>query len=127
MGARLLVKTTAARTDLDRVEEEGHIIIPKWVKRDNAPLPTTGIVLLVGPDVPCSTCSQPERLHRDGYLDCGTFTPIIGEGDMIMYPKFAGSDLRIEEEDLRILEAVEVLCTLVDTQQVLQEVKADGE
>lgn len=125
-GDQVLVKTVAARTDLDRVEEEGKIIVPKWVKKENTPLPTTGIVLLVGPSVACSTCGRPSFDHQGDWGSCEKYIPFIQEGDMIMYPKFSGSDFCIEEEDLRILSAKEILCTLVDTQGALAEV-ADGE
>jgi len=92
LGSRVLVKTVVPRTDLDRVEEEGLLFVPKHVKTENTPLPTTGIVIQVGPGV-----------------------SVVTEGDMVMFPKFAGCDFKIENEDFRVVEEAEVMCTLVDT------------
>jgi len=128
LGARVLVKTVTARTDLDRVEEQGLIKIPIWVKKENTPLPTTGIVLLVGPEVACRQCGRPSFDHKQDWGgDCESYDPFVHEGDMVMYPKFSGSDFQIEEEDLRIMEAAEILCTLVDTQEALVEVPSGNE
>lgn len=99
LGPRVLVKTVLPFTDADRVEKEGLIKVPDWVKKENTPLPTTGIVVAVGPDV-------------QG----------LQEGDMILFGKFAGVDFVIEEQDMRIIHMNEVLCTLVDTEEVVTEV-----
>ncbi len=131
LGARVLVKTVTARTEMDRVEEQGLIHLPKWVKKENTPLPTTGIVIAVGPGVLCRLCGQPyyEHSHADvGIVNargCSLYQPPIAEGDMVMYPKFSGSDFTIEEEDLRILEAADILCTLVDTEGAIAEVAGE--
>jgi co-chaperonin GroES (HSP10) len=127
LGSRVLVKTVVPRTDMDRVEEAGLLTLPKWVKKENTPLPTTGVVLLVGPDVPCRTCGELSREHLqlDGNDWSCKYNPAIKEGDMVMFPKFSGSDFTIENEDLRILEAAEVMCTLVDTEEALAEVVAE--
>lgn len=118
LGSRVLVKTVVPRTEMDGVEERtgGMIKIPDFVKKENTPLPTTGIVIQVGPDVPM------EFSHFDQDLKDNVYKPTVKEGDMIMFPKFSGSDFRIEEEDLRILDAREILCTLVDTQEIIKEV-----
>lgn len=119
LGSRVLIKTVAPRTEMDRVEEQGLIVLPKWVKQENSPLPTTGLVLAVGPD-----CEQNHDPTCDRFFcKCPT---IIQEGDMVMFPKFSGSDFQIENEDLRIVESKEILCTLVDTEQSLVEI-SDGE
>jgi len=126
LGARVLVKTVNPRTEMDRVEEEGRIIVPKWVKKENTPLPTTGLVLAVGPDIPCEYCGyrKADGIHADSSM-C-VYVAQLSEGDMVMFPKFSGSDFQIENEDLRIIEAKEILCTLVDTEGALMEV-GDGE
>ena len=128
LGSRVLIKTVAPRTEMDRVEQQGLVFIPKWVKKENSPMPTTGIVLAVGSDVQCAICGEGglSGNHRDDLAYCASYTPIINEGDMVMFPKFSGSDFQIENEDLRIVDSKEILCTLVDTQQALVEVE-DGE
>jgi len=129
LGSRVLVKTVTARTDLDRVEQEGSIIIPKWVKQDNTPLPTTGIVIQVGPGIKCEQCNFPKNEGHsplDGGCLAGQegdfFSPVIAEGDMVMFPKFAGCDFKIENEDFRVVEAAEIMCTLVDTEGSIVEI-----
>ena len=104
MGSRVLVKTVTPRTKMDEVEEKGMLYIPKSVKEQNTPMPTTGIILQLGAYA---------NMNDDITLQVG---------DMVMFPKFSGCDFNIEEEDLRILEASEILCTLVDTQGALAEV-----
>lgn len=105
LGRRVLVLTVAPYTEMDKVEKMGLLHIPKSVKEENTPLPTTGIVLLVGPEVMEGT---------------------VGEGDMVMFPKFSGSDLLIEEQNMRILDIREILCTLVDTRGEVREEQSDG-
>jgi co-chaperonin GroES (HSP10) len=130
LGSRVLVKTVTPRTEMDRVEEAGLIAIPKFVKKENTPLPTTGVVLIVGPGVPCKWCGEKRQNHEQGkhcLSSSDIFKPTISEGDMVMFPKFSGCDFNIEEEDLRILEVAEVMCTLVDSENSLTEVAKDGE
>lgn len=43
----------------------------------------------------------------------------LREGDMIMFSRFAGTDFRVDEQNFRILEENEVMCTLIDTEQVV--------
>jgi co-chaperonin GroES (HSP10) len=134
MGSRVLVKTVKPWTELDEVEKKGLIVAPDWVKKENTPLPTTGIVLMVGPDVVCGNCGHPpsvahawENIPMDYPTDyCKEYQPSIQPGDMVMFPKFSGSDFNIEKEDLRILEAAEIMCTLVDVEGTLTEVAADA-
>jgi len=126
LGARVLIMTVDPRTDLDRVEEEGIIMIPKWVKKENTPMPTTGVILEVGPELPCQLCGQPSFEHsNDEWARCKTYSPTLSPGDMVMFPKFSGSDFQVEEQNLRIVESKEILCTLVDTQEVLAEVSGE--
>jgi len=104
MGARVLVKTVKPWTEADEVEKKGLLYVPESVKKENTPLPTTGIIIMTGPDVPVD---------------------FLQAGDMVMFPKFAGSDFQIENEDLRIIESKEILCTLVDTEESLMEVRGE--
>lgn len=92
MGARILVKLVVPYTEMDRLEKEGLLVMPETGKEANTPLPTTGVVVAVGPK--CET---------------------IGEGAMVMFSKFAGSDCFFNNEQFRVMEEKEVLCTLKET------------
>ena len=104
-GTRLLVKTVAPHTDLDRVEKEGKLFIPDSIKQANTPIPSTGIVVLLGEAFYTNADAQKLNLDRGG-------NPIVEEGSMVLFSKFAGSDQRIQNEDFRIMDITEVLCTL---------------
>lgn len=99
-GNRLLIKAVNPYTDLDRVEAEGKLYIPKSVKKDNTPLPSTGIVLKIGEEV-----SLADR-------------EIYKEGTAVLFSKFAGHDFVVDEEDLKIMEVNEILCTIEFTEPV---------
>lgn len=142
LGARVLAIAVEPETELDRVEREGLIAFPKAVKKENTPLPTTGIVIALGPDIPCKVCGRGpwgvvsaagELIHSlDGadYRKEGSFLhPYeagLHEGDMIAFPKFAGSEHIINEESMRIMDFREVLCTLVDVRGEVAEVTQEA-
>lgn len=111
---------------MDEVEKKGLVYIPQAVKKENTPMPTTGVVIATG-RLDCSFCGG--EWHGDdekGAINIAhDYMPAIFEGDMVMFPKFSGSDFQIENEDLRIIEAKEILCTLVDTEEALMEVKGE--
>lgn len=90
LGERVLVKLAIPYTEMDRLEKEGLVVIPETARDANTPMPTTGVVVATGEAV--------GELH---------------EGDMIMFSKYAGTDAIFNEEEFRILEEREVLCTLV--------------
>lgn len=92
LGARVLVKLVEPYTEMDRLEKEGLLVIPETNREANTPMPTTGVVVGVGQQV-----------------------TELGEGDMIMFSRFAGTDCYFNEEAFRIMDAREVLCTLVET------------
>lgn len=100
LGPRLLVRTVSPFTKMDEVEKKGILFIPETVRDQNTPLPTTGVIVAVG---------ELERRDRD----------IFAEGVMVMFPKFSGMDFTVEEEDFRILETREVLCTLEGVDEVV--------
>ncbi len=87
--------------------------IPKQAKKDNTPLPSTGIVVQLGEEL------RNENIQPRGIIPC------VQEGDMIMFSRFAGTDFRVDEEDFRILEENEVMCTLLDVHQVVTPVLED--
>lgn len=121
LGNRVLVKTVIPFTDLDRVEKEGKLVMPEWVKKENTPLPTTGMVVKVG-WVNC-VCGKPAEAHAGSIGGpWHTFVPAVNEGDMIMFGKFAGLDFMIEANNYRIVNVDDILAVLVDTQQVVAEV-----
>lgn len=90
MGDRVLVKLVTPFTEMDRVEKEGILYVPESAREENTPLPTTGIIVAIGR---------------------GVVDPLY-EGDMVMFSKYAGSDVYFNEEAFRIMETREVLCTL---------------
>lgn len=96
LGDRVLVKLADPFTEMDRVEKEGILFIPETTREQNTPLPTTGVVVAVG----------------DGIY--GMIKPLC-EGDMILFSKYAGTDIYLNEEAFRIMDTREVLCTLVET------------
>lgn len=137
LGSRVLAIAVEPETEMDRVEQTGLIHIPKDVKKENTPMPTTGIVIQCGPDIPCRICGRApwgtvgmgDLVHSfDGvdYRKEGGFAhPYeagLHEGDMIAFPKFAGSEHIISEESMRIMDFREVLCTLVDVRGEVAEV-----
>lgn len=70
----------------------------------NQPLPSTGVIVKLGEGF---TASQ---VFNEDHFE---------EGDMIMFSRFAGTDFRVDEQNFRILEENEVMCTLIDTEQVV--------
>ena len=117
MGERLLIKLVHSFTDMDRVEKEGLLHIPKTAKDANQPLPSTGIVVQLG-----------EELQEAYIVKYGINRPIsdpdntpwpIEPGSMVMFSRFSGTDFRVDEEQFRILDINEVMCTLTDTQGVV--------
>lgn len=97
------MKLVHSYTDMDRVEKAGLLHIPQTVKEANQPLPSTGIVVQLGVD-----------FRFDLGLDLG-----LEQGSMVMFSRFAGTDFRIDEEQFRILDENEIMCTLIDTQGVV--------
>lgn len=92
LGRRVLIRTVKPYTQMDDVEKRGMLFIPEEVKEKNTPLPSTGIVVHVG-----KGATQEERADLTDA--------------MVMFSKHAGSDLVVEEEDFRILDIDEVMCT----------------
>lgn len=107
LGRRLLVKTVIPFTEADRVEKEGLLYLPEQVKKDNTPLPSTGIVVTLGED-----CSQADRA-------------VLCEGAMVMFSKYAGSDVILEEENFRVLEVPEIMAVLEDSEKVIAPIVED--
>lgn len=103
IGNRLLVRTVIDSTELDAIEKRGTLVIPKHLKDEYTPLPSKGVVVGIGEDVG----------YREGTLGERAFE----EGDMVLFGKYTGTDFRCNEQNLRIINADEVLCVLIDTDQ----------
>ncbi len=83
------------RIIIKRVEEEevtaGGIIIPDTAKEK----PQQGKVIAAG---------------KGRLLENGTLTPLmVKEGDLVLFNKYAGTDVRIEGEDLLIVREDDIL------------------
>lgn len=87
------------------MQKEGTLYIPEHIKKENTPKPSCGIVVAVGEE------------H-----DLVTHQP-LKEGDGVMFSKYAGMDFMIEAENFRIVSVDDILCTFVDTESVVTEVK----
>ena len=96
LGNRVLVRIITPETYMDEVERSTSLIIPESVKEANTPRPSTGIVIQVG----------------DLYDD-----DPVKEGDFVMFSRYAGSDVQIEQEEFRIIETGEIMCTLVKKEE----------
>lgn len=107
LGARVLVKLVQPETELDRLEKQGVLYIPETHKERNTPLPSTGIVVAVGDG--CLRDSE-----RGSYIPSTSDDPtILQPGDMIMFSKYSGNDLLLnQEEEYRIIPEAEILCVL---------------
>lgn len=92
LGRRVLVRTIQPYTALDDAEKRGLIFVPETVKEANTPLPSTGLVVMLGEDA-----TEADR---------ATLT-----GASVYFSKHAGSDLVVSEEDYKLLEIDEVMCT----------------
>jgi len=115
LGERVLVKLVTPYTDMTRVQKEGLLFIPETAEEANTPLPTTGIVVAVG-RLTCHFCGGPWHDDQEkGAINIAhDYMGTIGEGDMLLFSKYAGTDVYLNEEAFRIMDVKEVLCTLVE-------------
>lgn len=86
LGARVLVRQDAANA-----ETAGGIILPESAR----PKPLQGVVLAVGPG---------RRLENGELQPCE-----LEVGDVVVFPGFAGSEVRVEGIDLLVIEVAAVL------------------
>lgn len=99
-GRRILAECIEPSTKMDTVYKELGIIIPKDLKKDYTPMPTTGIVLGLGAELDPATCP-------------------VKVGSMIMFSKHSGTDFVFTDDNRkedtakrwRILDIDEVICT----------------
>lgn len=92
-GERLLIRPIKPRTKADELEENNILYIPESVKKANTPLPSMGIIVKVGDQVPE-----------------GQYHP----GEAVMFSKYAGVDFTENraEGQFKIIFTSEVLCTM---------------
>lgn len=92
-GERLLIRPIKPRTKIDELEEKSILYIPDSVKEANVPLPSMGIIVKVGDQVP------------DGDYQIG---------EAVMFSKYAGVDFTENraEGQFKIIFTSEVLCTM---------------
>ena len=67
-----------------------------------------GIVLRMGPD-----CYKDKERYPDG--------PWCKEGDWVMFARYAGSRIKIEDGEIRLLNDDEVLATIKNPEDILHE------
>lgn len=108
LGERVLVKPIIPYTELDEIEKKGLLYMPESVKKDNTPLPSTGIVVAVGLGL-----SEFDRHY-------------LGEGTGVMFGKYAGVDIAIDGGEFKVLNAADVMCTFVDDEDTTALVGQEG-
>ena len=134
MGERVLVKPVTPKTDMDRLEQEGLLFMPEDAKEVNTPLPSVGVIMQRGTKVSRGNLVQrglrlwvrflqrlePDREHNHPMpADWDRLEPGIG----VMFSPFAGSDWAVENEEFRVLEVREIMCTLSGLKDVVVPVR----
>jgi chaperonin GroES len=90
LGDRVLVKAI----EEDQTRESG-LVIPD-VAREK---PQKGVVIAVGP----------------GRYERGQLIPMtLAEGDPVLYTRYGGSEIRVNDEDLLVLREQDILAVLTD-------------
>jgi chaperonin GroES len=105
LGDRVLVKPVTPWTEMDEVEKKGLLYVPEKVKDQNTPMPTTGVVVMVGPEVPNALNHMEDS---DLWLN---------EGDMVMFSRYAGMDIVVDQGDFKLLKYNEIACVLEATNE----------
>ncbi len=98
LGRRVLVQPVEPFTEMDEVEKKGLLHIPESVKKQNTPLPTTGVVL------------------SHGHLLTDQERALMPEGCGIMFGKYSGTECVVAHVTYRIVPFDEILCTVVDAE-----------
>ena len=99
-GTRILAECIEPHTKMDSAYKNSGIVIPATVKKDNTPMPSTGIVMGLGAEVDPAGPIQ--------------------VGSMVMFSKHSGTEFVFTDDDAkqdstkrwRILDITEVICTL---------------
>jgi len=105
-GKRLLVKLVKPHTIMDKAKASG-LSIPESAEKEHEAMPTCGIVIAHGE----------ELLETVPVVNGATSTvqPVDSAPklyDMIMFSRWSGTDVQIENENFRIIHLNEIICTL---------------
>lgn len=94
LGNRVLVSPVKPHTEMDEVEKKGLLVIPETVREANTPKETTGLIVMVGSEV-----SDTDQM-------------VLREGVAIIFGKYSGFEILVEEEPFRIIDVEDILCTI---------------
>lgn len=97
LGDRVLIMPITPFTEADRMEKAGLIVVPESVKDANIPPPTTGEVVMIGPEV-----------NQEGQLPGSE----INIGEFVMFSRFAGMDIMLDNVAMKLVHANEIACVL---------------
>ncbi len=90
MGDRIIIKVVASEE-----KTKSGIVLPDTAKEK----PQKGEVVAVG---------------KGKLLDNGNYAPVdVAVGDTVIYSKYAGSEVKIEEEEFLIVESRDILAVII--------------
>lgn len=89
LGTRVLIMPITPFTDMDRLEKEGLLIMPEKEKETNTPPPSTGEVLMIGPDVTS-----------------------VQVGEAVMFSRYAGMQIMLDRANMLLVDEREIACVL---------------
>jgi co-chaperonin GroES (HSP10) len=90
LGDRVLIMPITPFTEMDKVEKAGLLFIPDSARDINTPPPTTGEVIMVGPEV----------------------GSVITIGEAVMFSRFAGMDIMLDNVAMKLVHINEIACVL---------------
>jgi chaperonin GroES len=91
-----------------REKTKGGIVLAEQTLERQQVASQCGLVLRMGPD-----CYKDKERYPDG--------PWCKEGDWIMFARYAGSRIKIEDGEIRLLNDDEVLATIKNPEDILHE------
>jgi chaperonin GroES len=100
----LLVKPFKAGED-DRTK--GGLILPQNRKAERA---TYGVVLAVGPGLKVDINVLPGTSGSVVLHEHGVHPPAVRVGDIVAYPTASGYEMRLDDQDYRLLSERDILC-----------------
>lgn len=89
LGDRVMIKPVDPFTDVDRLEKIGLLYAPANAKEQNTPPPTVGEILMIGPQV------------KD-----------VQVGEIVMFSRYAGMGITIDQGEYKLLHESEIACVL---------------
>lgn len=123
LGDRVLIMPIVPFTEMDKVEKAGLLFIPETAREQNAPPPTTGQVVMIGPDVPKEAWY--EGIRVEGRVKIREMNPaanvadlrrvelpILTPGEIVMFSRYAGMDIMLDKVALKLLHFNEIVCVL---------------